>query len=431
MAWLSNFPDPLEVPSGRRLDGRVEIPPSKSITHRMLVLALLSGQALEIERPLLADDTRRMLAALGALGWSVRADVAAVVLRPPTRPVEAAAIDCGGAGTMMRLLCGALATIPGRFRLDGAPRLRQRPMAALVEALRGLGAQIEYLGEEGFAPLEITGVQLRGGEIELEAGESSQFVSALLLAASRAAGPVEVHARGLVSAPYVDLTREALGRFGVSVEVKGSRFRVEPGLRAVASVSIEGDYSAAAYPAAGAALSGGRVVLDGLENDSAQGDRALLQLLETMGAEVEWNDGSITVTGTGILLALDQDLSRMPDQVPTLAALAPFARGTTRMRNVSHLRLKESDRLEVMRRELERVGARVSLENDDLSIHGCWATVDPPTTPVTIDPEADHRIAMSMALVALRRPGITIGDPAVVEKSYPGFWRDLDLLMAG
>jgi 3-phosphoshikimate 1-carboxyvinyltransferase len=409
----------------------VEVPPSKSITLRLLVLALLSGQALAIERPLLADDTRRMLAALRALGWSVRADAAGIQLRPPSRPVEAAEIDCGSAGTMMRLLCGALATFPGRYRLDGSPRLCQRPMAPLVEALRGLGAQIEYLSEAGRAPLQITGGRLSGGEIELEADESSQYVSALLLAASKATGPVGVCTRGLVSAPYVDLTLEALARFGVTVEARGSRLRVHPGLRAPATVSVEGDYSAGAYPAAGAALTGGRVVLAGLKNDSAQGDRMLLQLLETMGAEVEWQDGSVTVAGTGVLSALDEDLSQMPDQVPTLAALAPFARGTTRIRNVAHLRLKESDRLEVMRRELERVGARVSIEGDDLSIEGCWAAVDPPSKPVTIDPEGDHRIAMSMALVGLRRPGITIGDPAVVEKSYPNFWADLDLLMAG
>jgi 3-phosphoshikimate 1-carboxyvinyltransferase len=171
-------------------------------------------------------------------------------------------------------------------------------------------------------------------------------------------------------------------------------------------------------------------VLDGLSVDSAQGDRAFLELLERMGADVVWDGDVVTVSGSGNLAALDVDLSSMPDQVPTLAALAPFAGGTTRIRNVPHLRLKESDRLEVMRRELERCGARVMLEAGGLSIEGLWASAEPPSSPVTIDPEDDHRIAMSLALVGLRRPGVTIGDPAVVEKSYPSFWADLDSLLA-
>jgi 3-phosphoshikimate 1-carboxyvinyltransferase len=430
MDWLSSFPESVEVPGGRRLEGRLRVPPSKSVTHRMLVLALLNERELLVERPLMAEDTRAMLGALEALGWSVRLRDGAVALRPAENPVQQARIDCGAAGTMLRLLCGALSAIPGRFVLDGTARLRERPMGPLVEALRELGARIEYLNEEGFAPLEIRGTLLAGGGVELEAGQSSQYVSALLLAAARAAGPVEIVHHGLVSAPYVELSCRSLAEFGVGVTRRGSRLRVEPGLSGPGVVRVTGDDSAAAYPAAGAALTGGRVVLDGLSVDSGQGDRAFLKLLERMGADVDWDGDVVTVSGTGALTGQDVDLSSMPDQVPTLAALAPFARGRTRIRNVAHLRLKESDRLEVMRRELERVGARVKLEADGLSIDGLWSAAEPPSWPVTINPEDDHRIAMSLALVGLRRPGITIGDPAVVEKSYPSFWADLDSLLA-
>ena len=431
MDWLSSFPESVEVPSGRRLEGRLTVPPSKSVTHRTLVLALLSEREVLVERPLMAEDTRAMLGALEALAWSVRLQDGAVSLRPPENPVKQVAIDCGAAGTMLRLLCGALSVIPGRFVLDGTARLRERPVGPLVEALRQLGAQIEYLKEEGFAPLEITGVPLAGGRVEIEAGQSSQYVSALLLAGARAAGPVEIVHHGLVSAPYVELTCRGLEQFGARVTRGDSRLCVEPGLTGPGVVRVAGDDSAAAYPAAGAALTGGTVVLEGLSADSGQGDRGLLELLEQMGAEVAWDGDIVTVSGSGTLTALDVDLSSMPDQVPTLAALAPFARGRTRIRNVAHLRLKESDRLEVMRRELERSGARVTLETEGLSIEGLWAASEPPSSPVTIDPEDDHRIAMSLALVGLRRPGLTIGDPAVVEKSYPDFWADLDSLLAG
>lgn len=418
------------VPSGRRLCGRVRVPPSKSVTHRALVLTLLGGRPIEIERPLRSTDTDVMLGALVAVGWRVDPSSVGLRLVPPTAAVVEATIDCGSAGTALRLLTGALAARPGRWRLVGSERLSERPMAPLLTALRRLGVAIDCSGKEGFAPLDIEGRVIDGGRVSLAAGESSQFLSALLVTGLVARSPLEIQVSELTSRPYVDLTLEAMRRFGGRVEVEGTRYRVEPGLKPPRRLAVDGDYSAAAYWAAGAAVTRGEVELEGLRRDSRQGDRRLLDLLAEMGATIEWNGDRSTVRGTGRLEAIDVDLSDMPDQVPTVAALAPFAAGTTRLRNVAHLRLKESDRLTAMRRELERLGVPVSEHPDGLEIAGVWSTGNPPVEPVTVDTWDDHRIAMSLAIVGLRRPGVEIREPRVVEKSYPGFWRALEGLLA-
>jgi 3-phosphoshikimate 1-carboxyvinyltransferase len=268
--------------------------------------------------------------------------------------------------------------------------------------------------------------------VALDAGVSSQFLSALLMAATVAAGEVEIVVEQLTSHPYVDLTLDLLARFGAEVEATATGYRVQPRpLASPGAYRVEGDFSAAAYPAAAAALTGGRVTLTGLPRDSRQGDRGFLDLLAAMGARVDWRpqDDAVEVAGSGRLDAVDRDLSAMPDQVPTLAALAPFARGTTVIRGVPHLRIKESDRLAAMASELGRLGATVEERPDGLVIRGVWADADPPTSAVTVDSHDDHRIAMSLALTALRRPGVSIADPEVVAKSYPGFWNDLRSLL--
>ncbi|HKI85806.1 MAG TPA: 3-phosphoshikimate 1-carboxyvinyltransferase [Thermoanaerobaculia bacterium] len=420
------------VPSGGIVSGRLRVPPSKSYTLRYLNLALLAARPVEVRHPLAADDPERFLAALETLGWSVERGDEAVRLAPPVEPVDEAMIDCGDCGTMFRLLAASLTTLPGRFTLGGSSRLMERPIAPLVEALQRLGARVESGEDHGRGPLRIEGPSLGGGRTAIDAGESSQFLSAVLMAGSRATESVEIEVASLASAPYVDVTLDAIERFGGRVEVLGTgRYRVHPGLAGTDSIEVPGDDSAAAYPAAAAALTGGDVVLEGLDPDSAQGDRRFLDLLREMGANVERSGGGrhITVHGTGRLAAVDADLSEIPDQVPTLAALAPFARGTTRIRNVAHLRLKESDRLAAMAAELMRLGACVGQLDDGLEIEGTFASGEIPTDPVTVDPHGDHRIAMSLALVGLRRPGVTIMNPSVVSKSYPQFWSDLDRIL--
>jgi 3-phosphoshikimate 1-carboxyvinyltransferase len=455
------------VPAGGCARGRVTPPPSKSVTHRYLNLALLAGGQtdgsllpLTLERPLFAEDTRLFLAALPSLGFDVEESPGAVRLTPAGagRFVEAE-VFCGNAGTMLRFLTAALTAIPGRFRLDGSPRLRERPVGPLVAALRRLGAVIACPGRQGYPPLEIEGGTLRGGRTTLDAGESSQYLSALLMAALAAPVPVEIEVGALISEPYVGVTLAAATAFGGRIEAPGDEswlswaedvrlaaavrpegarpqaqaepvvYRVHGSpLRPPARLRVEGDWSAACYPAAAAALTGGEVTLAGLEAGSRQGDRGFLDLLAARGAEVEWRSGEVTVRG-GALRGIDADLSSLPDQVPTLAALAPFAAGTTRIGNVAHLRLKESDRLAAMASELRQLGAEVEEGADSLAIPGVWHRREPPADSVVLDPHDDHRIAMSLALAGLRRPGVRIASPEVVGKSYPGFWDDLDGLL--
>lgn len=442
----SNSPEPEEHPrtiqAGRRVIGRLRVPSSKSVTHRALNLALLSGRPWTVAYPLLAEDTRLFLAALERCGFRVEERPvltgAEVDLTPGEAPVVNAEgeveIFCGNAGTMLRFLVATLAVLPGRWCLDGVPRLRERPVGPLVEALRGLGARIDCLERDGFVPLRIAGGTMGGGTTAIDAGESSQYLSALLMAALRAPEPVTIEVAALTSEPYVDITlgliRERGGRVE-RIEPEGGRaaYRVWPSELRGGPIEIEGDFSAACYPAAAAALTGGAVVLEGLRRDSRQGDAGFLDLLVRMGAQVSWQGGMLAVMRDPrpghFLRGIEADLSGMPDQVPTLAALAPFARGETHIRNVAHLRIKESDRLAAMATELRRIGATVEEGPDFLKIQGTWTEGPLPDDPVTVETYGDHRIAMSLAVAGLVRPGVTISSPGVVAKSYPRFWDDL------
>jgi 3-phosphoshikimate 1-carboxyvinyltransferase len=389
--------------------------PSPSDSHTS---ANVGGGLAADRAPLSADD--RMLSSSGGR-TSANAG---------GEPVE---IFCGNAGTLLRFLTASLSVLPGRWRLDGTARLRERPIGPLVAALRGLGAAIRHTGRPGCVPIEIVGGGWQGAATRLDAGESSQYLSALLMAALAAPRPIVVEVSSLTSIPYVEVTLAAVRRCGGHIEALGEggrppAYRVTPGLRPPPRLRVEGDASAACYPAAAAALTGGTVYLDGLGARSPQGDRGFFALLAAMGAEVTWNGDEVTVRGDH-LQGVDVDLSAMPDQVPTLAALAPFARGTTRITGVAHLRLKESDRLAAMATELRRLGAQVMEGADWLEIAGTWSTAPPPDDEVTVETYGDHRIAMSLALVGLRRPGVAIASPEVVSKSYPDFWRDFGALL--
>ncbi len=419
--------DVYHVPSGCQIEGTLTVPGSKSVTQRYFNLALLGRLPLELRRPLLSEDTHLFLGALEACGFGV--ETRGEVLRlEPRAESSSAEIFCGNGGTMFRFLTAALTTIPGTWTLDGVERLRERTVGPLIDALRQLGAEINCLQQEGFAPLQITGGSLQGGRCVLDAGVSSQFLSALLMASLVAPRITQIEVDALTSEPYVDLTLDAMAEFGGTVHREGKVFEVSPGPLKAPDVLVEADFSAVAYPAAAAMLSGGRVRIEGPNPKSRQGDRQFINLLERMGGVVRWHADALEV-GAGRLRAIDEDLSKTPDQVPTLAALAPFAVGTTRITGVPHLRIKECDRLSAMAQELARVGAEVQELEDGLIIPGVWASAEPPRTPVNVETHGDHRIAMSMALVGLRRPGVTIRNPAVVGKSYPEFWNDLDRLL--
>jgi 3-phosphoshikimate 1-carboxyvinyltransferase len=436
-AWSSTSTDTLPVRPGV-VRGRLRVPPSKSVSHRQLALALLARTPIEVRNLLRAEDTDLFLGALRGMGWTLadRGDGAGRVVRlqPGEHPHEAR-LECGNAGTLLRFLVALAATVPGEWTLDGTPRLRERPVGPLVQALRGLGVEVRWQGVEGYPPLQVVGGTLEGGDTTVDAGESSQYASALLLAALRAKRPTHVRLAALTSAPYVEVTLRLMVQWGGRVETTRDGFLVDPGLRPpLVDAVVEGDYSAAAYPAAAAALTNGDVTLLGLDRGSLQGDRRFLDVLAAMGAEVRWQGDELAVRGGGALAAVDVDMSAMPDQVPTLAALAPFAGGTTRIRNVPHLRLKESDRLAAMAGELARAGALVEELADGLVIPGVWADATPaelPRAPVVVATHGDHRIAMSMALVGLRRPGLLVAQPEVVGKSYPRFWDDLAALQGG
>lgn len=422
------YPSWIEVPAGHRVAGSLVPPSSKSLSQRYLNLALVGRLEMELARPLLSDDIEHYLAALPACGLAVTRGEDLVRLEP-AYDSQGGTVECGAGGTMLRFLTAALTTLPGRWRLDGSPRLRQRPVGPLVEALRLLGAELHYLGESGCAPLEIVGGSLEGGSTRLDAGASSQYLSALLMAALAARREVEIEVTALTSSPYVDLTLDVIEELGGSVEkLPQGGYRVRPTRLRGGAFRVEGDYSAAAYPAAAAALAGGCVRLSGLRRNSSQGDRGFLDLLRQMGAKVRWQDGVVEIE-RGELRAIEADLAEMPDQVPTLAALAPFAEGTTRITGVPHLRLKESDRLAAMASELQRLGATVRELDDGLVIEGCWASGEPADSVIEVQTWDDHRIAMSLALVALRRPGIRVCEPQVVDKSYPDFWLDFGKLI--
>ena len=427
--WRS--PERVTVPAGRTVAGSAQPPGSKSLTHRAYALALLARRSVEIVRPLDAEDTRLFAAALGNLGFRIEHRGESVIVTPSGRDPRRAEIDCGNAGTLLRFLVALLATVPGEWTLDGTPRLRERPVGPLAAALAALGVRVEWRGAAGHAPLVVHGGRLPGGRVRLDAGESSQYLSALLLAGQRAGAELEIEVPRLVSSPYVDLTVDLIARQGGRVERRrdGAWVTAPSDLRG-GTIVVEPDLSSAAYPAAAAALTGGDLLLEGVALDSKQGDVRFLRLLAEMGAAVAAEPGGVRVRGRD-LRALDADLSELPDQVPTLAALAPFARGTTRISNVAHLRLKESDRLAAMTSELVRAGAAVDERADGLSVRGVWAETAPPATPVEIDPHDDHRIAMAMALVGLRRPHLSIAHPEVVAKSYPAFFAALDSWLGG
>ena len=435
MASSSISADLAWPPHGAVARGRAHLPPSKSLTHRAYAIALLARDPTVIERPLEAEDTALFLAALEALGYAVERERERVTIAPLAARPRSAELDCGNAGTLFRFLVALTSTLPGRWRLDGTPRLRQRPIAPLVTALRALGARIDYLERDGCAPLTVHGGTLGGGRVRLDASESSQYLSALLLAGQRAAAPIEIEVERLVSAPYVELTAALLAAHGGTVARPApGHFVTRPSALAGGAIAIEPDLSAAAYPAASAALTGGDIALVGVSMTSKQGDRRFLELLAEMGATVEQVGPDVRVaapvSGQGALRAVDADLADIPDQVPTLAALAPFSAGTTRITNVAHLRHKESDRLGARTEELRRAGADVVESADALEIPGVWAEREPPSTGVQIDPHGDHRIAMAMALVGLRRPNLSIRDPQVVAKSWPDYWRELELWTA-
>ena len=410
------------------LAGEIHLPGSKSISNRALLLAAMARGSTRLTNLLQSDDTRYMLQALKQLGITIERDADDHVIRGVAGPLVTQArtesLYLGLSGTALRPLNAALTLGCGTFRLDGTARMRERPIAHLIDALRQLGAQIDYLDAAGYAPIEVTGTGLRGGRVRMPGNISSQFLTSLLLAAPLAHGPISVDVVGeQVSKPYLDITLDMMHSFGVDARHDDyQRFTVDPGgYQSPGRFLVEGDASAATYFLAAGAIAGAGVTVHGIGSESVQGDIAFVEVLRAMGADVTLEAESVRVR-PGIhqpLRGVDLDLNHIPDAAMTVAVLALFATGTTKIRNIYNWRVKETDRLQAMSRELVKVGATVVQGHDFLEIKAPqkWQSA-------TIDTYEDHRMAMSFALCALAGEAVTINDPDCVSKTFPAFFRE-------
>ena len=425
------YPDVIAIePVGRPVDASVPVPGSKSITNRALLIAALADGESELSGALYSDDTRYMAAALNDLGIGVEADEAGARFRVRggggTFPATRADLFVGNSGTTMRFLTAALPLGRGTYRIDGIPRMRQRPIAPLLNALNALDADATSEEGSGCPPVRVRADGLRGGEVEMSGEQSSQYFSALLMAAPYAREGVTITVAGdLVSKPYMPLTAAVMAAFGVEAELDTAAwrtFRVAPGQRYRGrNYRIEPDASNASYFFAAAAVTGGRARVNGLGTASTQGDLKFVDVLRAMGAEVEVAADYVEVRGPagGALRGVDLDLNAISDTAQTLAAIAPFADGPTTIRGIAHTRLKETDRVAAIATELRRLGQRVEERPDGLTIHPA------PITPADITTYDDHRMAMSFAITGLRAPGVRILVPGCVAKTFPGFFSGL------
>jgi len=418
------FPSgPLLIPKLSRAPELIwRVPGSKSITNRALVLAALAEGESTLEGVLHSDDTRHMRNALAGLGITIE-DLGPTTLRvrggrgqlrAPKEP-----LFIGNSGTTVRFLAALACWVPGPVTLVGDEAMARRPIQDLVDGLRQLGVRIDC--ETGCPPLTIHGGRLPGGQVTMRGDRSSQYFSALLMAAGLAEGPVTVGIEGtLVSRPYIDITRRMIEDFGGAVEATELGFQVAPkaAYRARTYV-IEPDASSASYPFALAAVTGGRITVPGLGSNALQGDYGFLDVLARLGARVEKGASSSTVTGAGTLRGISVDMHDISDTVMTLAAIAPLLDGETAISNVANIRIKETDRLLATVQELERLGQSVQHGED-------WLKIAPrPLVPATVHCYADHRMAMSFAVLGAVSGAVSIEDPACVAKTYPGFWHDL------
>jgi 3-phosphoshikimate 1-carboxyvinyltransferase len=419
------------IPAPHPVRGTIRPPGSRSLTNRALIAAALAEGASTLEAVGLNEDTLVCAEALAALGIAVTVDVAARRMtvtgcggRVPPGPRE---LSTGNSGTATRFITALAAAGRGRYRIDGSPRMRERPIQDLLDGLSALGVRATSVLGSGCPPVMIETKGLAGGKVRVGGGVSSQYLSALLMAAPAAAGPVMVEVAGdLVSKPFADMTLAVMRDFGVEVGRDGyARFDVPaPAVYRARSYAIEPDAASASYFLAAAAVTGGEVTVDGLTRASTQGDARFADCLAAMGCQVEWTDRGVTVRGPHRLRGIRIDLNAMPDMVLTLAPLALFADGPTEITNVANLRVKESDRLAALATELSRLGARVEERPDGLRI-------SPPEKILTgrVATYNDHRMAMGLAIAGLAVPGIQIADAECVAKTYPEFFEDLGRLV--
>ena len=431
----------LDLRALSRASGTVRLPGSKSISNRTLLLCALGEGSTRVIDLLRSDDTSRMLEALEALGVRIVQSgegsagdgglTAVVEGCGGNLPVREAELFLGNAGTAFRPLTAALAAVGGHYRLSGVPRMHERPIGDLVDSLRAMGARIDYLGSEGYPPLELHPARLFAQRpIRVRGDVSSQFLTALLLAApmigantDAGGAPLVIEVEGeLISKPYVEITLALMARFGVDVARDGwQRFSVPSGARyrSPGSIHVEGDASAASYFLAAGAIGGGPVRVDGVGRSSIQGDVAFADALRLMGARVDLGNNWIEAAApAGRLRGIDLDCNLIPDAAMTLGVLALFADGPTTLRNIASWRVKETDRIHAMATELAKLGARVEAGADFLRVEAPASLVP----GVAIDTYDDHRIAMCFSLAALGGVAVRINDPDCVAKTFPDYF---------
>lgn len=429
MANTMDYPAQLKIdPLNQPVDADVDLPGSKSYTNRALPIAALAAGTSTLRGALFSDDTAYMAASLRQLGIPVQEDATAARFivngMGGSIPEPEAELFAGNSGTSARFLTALVAAGNGTYIIDGVPRMRARPISPLLDALQQLGVQAESIEGTGCPPVRIVANGIAGGTTRLDGTISSQYLTALLIAAPLARSDVSIEIEGeLVSKPYIDMTGAIMNDFGVAVDHDGyQRFLVRSGQRyQPRDYFIEADASAASYFFALAAATGGRVRASNLNQLSLQGDLRFVDVLEQMGCRVTWFDNAVEVQGANQLQGIDVDMNAISDTVQTLAAIAPLASGPVSIRNVEHIRAKETDRLSALTTELRRLGIDVTEKADGLVIQ--------PGEPhgAVIQTYEDHRMAMSFAILGCATPGITIENPGCVAKTFPGFF---DVLVA-
>ena len=416
----------------RPIQGRVRVPGSKSITNRVVICAALANGTSHITGALDSDDTRIMIDGLKNLGFDIDADWKEHVLTVRGAggfiPVSQASIDCQASGTTMRFLTALVSLGHGQYVLDGTTRMRQRPIGDLLSALRALGVDAEAGSAGECPPVTIHSRGIKKSETRIQGTKSSQFASGLALVAPCMPDGLLLELTGtLVSTPYLEMTRNIIESFGGTCEAREKNlWHILPTGYAARDFEVEPDASAASYFAAAAAITGGTVTLDGLCHTSMQGDIKFCEALEQMGCIVTWSSDTasypfVTIEGRS-LQGIDIDMNAISDTVMTLAVVAMIAKGPTIIRNVEHIRDKETDRIRDLACELQRLGANVEEHPDGLTIHPA------PLRPAKIQTYDDHRMAMSLSLAGLRSEGLCIINPACVGKTFPSYWTEFENL---
>ncbi len=404
-----------------KIAGKLELPSSKSLTHRLFLMAALGRRPVTVSKPLISEDAEITLTAIRKLGFDAEDHGHKVVFSGNyQQPVDTVNILVENSGTSARLLTGFAAIQPVISAFDGSERMRERPMGELLDALQTLGIHSE--SQNGYMPFRLRGGTINKAHVTIDASKSSQFLSALLIIAPYTGqGLTITHNGNVASRPYVDMTVALMKRAGIELHSFDDRFEVPGGQRYhLSDTTVEGDYSSASYWLTAAAMTGTAFTITNLSPQSVQGDRVILDILADAGADVSWNNEEVTVRGTETIRPLDWDMHNSPDLVPTVAMLALFADGISRFRNISHLRYKECDRLQAIIDNVAIMGGKAWAEDDDLLIEPT------PLNGGQIKTYNDHRMAMCFSLAGLRVPGISIENPDCVRKSYPQYWQHFD-----